>query len=118
AHVAVLGEMGKLKAGKSPQEEIINITSRSAVAEQYRALRTNLQYLGDGSSKVILFTSSIGGEGKSFISTNLAASLAYADKRVILIGADMRKPTLHHKLKTHNNKGVTNYLVGQANLPD
>lgn len=118
AHVAVLGEIGKLKSGKNPQEEIIKITSRSAVAEQFRALRTNLQYLGDGSSRVILFTSSIGGEGKSFISTNLAASLAYADKRVILIGADLRKPTLHQKLKIHNNKGVTNYLVGQTNLPD
>ena len=118
AGTSVLGEIGRLKSSKNAGDEIIKATSRSAVAEQFRALRTNLQYLGDGNGRIILFTSSIGGEGKTFVSTNLAASLAYSDKKVILIGADLRKPTLHYRLKIHNNKGVTNYLIGQTNLND
>ncbi len=110
----VIGEIGKLKQAKNaPAEEVIKVSSRSAVAEQFRALRTNLQYLGDGSCRVLMFTSSIGGEGKSFVSINLAASLAYSDKKVILVGADLRKPTLHLRLPVQNTKGLTNYLVSK-----
>jgi tyrosine-protein kinase Etk/Wzc len=117
---SVLGEIGLMKTGKGQpaSEAIIKMTSRSAVAEQFRALRTNLQYLGDGSCRTIMFTSSIGGEGKSFISINLAASLAYSDKRVILLGMDLRKPSLHERLQLPNKKGVSNYMVGQTNLDD
>lgn len=117
-HASVLGEIGMMKGpkGQKESEGIIKMTSRSAVAEQFRALRTNLQYLGDGSCRVIMFTSSIGSEGKSFVSINLAASLAYSDKKVILLGLDLRKPTLHDRLEVQNKKGVSNYMVGQKNL--
>lgn len=115
---SVLGEIGLMKTikGEPASEAIIKMTSRSAVAEQFRALRTNLQYLGDGNCRTIMFTSSIGGEGKSFISINLAASLAFSDKRVILLGMDLRKPSLHERLQLSNAKGVSNYLVGQGTL--
>ncbi|TLV02392.1 GumC family protein [Dyadobacter luticola] len=113
--ISVLGEIGTLKVDPG-QDAIISITSRSAVAEQFRALRTNLQYLGDGRCRVLMFTSSIGGEGKSFVSVNLAASLAYSDKRVILVGLDLRKPTLHERLNIPNSKGVTNYLIGHGDV--
>jgi tyrosine-protein kinase Etk/Wzc len=113
--ISVLGEIGTLKVNPG-QDAIISITSRSAVAEQFRALRTNLQYLGDGRCRTIMFTSSIGGEGKSFVSVNLAASLAYSDKRVILVGLDLRKPTLHERLNISNTKGVTNYLIGHGDI--
>jgi tyrosine-protein kinase Etk/Wzc len=117
---SVLGEIGLMKTvkGQPATENIIKMTSRSAVAEQFRALRTNLQYLGDGSCRTIMFTSSIGSEGKSFVSVNLAASLAYSDKRVILLGMDLRKPSLHERLEIQNKRGVSNYLVGQKNLND
>jgi len=117
---SVLGEIGLMKTikGEPASESIIKMTSRSAVAEQFRALRTNLQYLGDGTCRTLMFTSSIGGEGKSFISINLAASLAYSDKRVILLGMDLRKPSLHERLQLPNKKGVSNYMVGQTNLDD
>ncbi len=117
ARVSILGEVGTLKKETSP-DSIIKMTSRSAVAEQFRALRTNLQYLGDGSCRTIMLTSSIGGEGKSFVSINLAASLAYADKRVILLGMDLRKPSLQERLRVPNDRGVTNYLIGQSRLSD
>ncbi|WP_439559405.1 GumC family protein [Dyadobacter sp.] len=121
ARVSILGEIGQMKnvPNSVPGEEsIIKMTSRSAVAEQFRALRTNLQYLGDGNCRVIMFTSSIGGEGKSFISINLAASLAYSDKRVLLIGLDLRKPTLHERLGVSNRVGASNCLIGQGSYAD
>ena len=116
----ILGEIGlmKQKRGHEPADAIITITSRSAVSEQFRALRTNLQYLGDGSCRTIMLTSSISKEGKSFISINLAASLAYSDKRVILLGLDLRKPSLHERLEILNKKGISNYLVGQKDLQE
>lgn len=120
-HAAILGEIGQMKSvtkGKPGEESIIKMTSRSAVAEQFRALRTNLQYLGDGNCRVIMFTSSIGGEGKSFVSVNLAASLAYADKKVLLIGLDLRKPTLHERLSVSNRVGASNCLIGQGHYTD
>ncbi len=119
-HASTMGEIGQMKTAKgNPGEDaIIKMTSRSAVAEQFRALRTNLQYLGDGSCRVMMFTSSIGGEGKSFISINLAASLAYSDKRVLLIGLDLRKPTLHERLQIPNKYGASNCLIGQGKPED
>ncbi|ACT91336.1 GumC family protein [Dyadobacter fermentans] len=120
-HSSILGEIGQMKGtvnGVPGEESIIKMTSRSAVAEQFRALRTNLQYLGDGTCRVIMFTSSIGGEGKSFVSINLAASLAYSDKRVLLIGLDLRKPTLHERLGVPNRFGASNSLIGQGNYED
>lgn len=119
-HASILGEIGQMKTEKGlpASESIIKMTSRSAVAEQFRALRTNLQYLGDGTCRVIMFTSSIGGEGKSFISINLAASLAYSDKRVLLIGLDLRKPTLHERLGLPNKYGASNCLIGQGSYFD
>ncbi|MCF0055170.1 tyrosine-protein kinase [Dyadobacter sp. CY356] len=119
-HASVLGEIGQMKTAKGEpgEDAIIKMTSRSAVAEQFRALRTNLQYLGDGSCRVLMFTSSIGGEGKSFVSINLAASLAYSDKRVLLIGLDLRKPTLHERLQVPNQYGASNCLIGQGKPSD
>lgn len=119
-HASIVGEIGQMKTavGMPSEDAIIKMTSRSAVAEQFRALRTNLQYLGNGSCRVLMFTSSIGGEGKSFVSINLAASLAYSDKRVLLIGLDLRKPTLHDRLSVPNKFGASNCLIGQGNYED
>lgn len=120
-HSSILGEIGQMKplaGNQTGEENIIKMTSRSAVAEQFRALRTNLQYLGDGTCRVLMFTSSIGGEGKSFVSINLAASLAYSDKRVLLIGLDLRKPTLHERLMVPNKFGASNCLIGQGHYED
>lgn len=120
ANTTILGEIGVLKTNKNrPEDGVIQMTSKSAVAEQFRALRTNLQYLGnDNSVRKLMFTSSIGGEGKSFVSINLGASLAFSDKKVVLIGLDLRKPTLHERLGVSNLRGASTYLIGQGKLED
>ncbi|MCE7066125.1 tyrosine-protein kinase [Dyadobacter sp. CY326] len=117
---AILGEIGimKKKRGQKVSESVFKIGSRSKVSEQVRALRTNLQYLGDGKCRVIMITSTISNEGKSFISSNLAASLAYSDKRVILLGLDLRKPSLHEYLEISNKTGVTNYLINKMEIDE
>lgn len=121
SNATILGEIGVLKNNKNkPEEGVIQMANKSAVAEQFRALRTNLQYLGNSEKPVrkLMFTSTIGGEGKSFVSINLGASLAFSDKKVVLIGLDLRKPTLHERLNVSNFKGASTYLIGQGKLED
>lgn len=88
--------------------------SRSVVAEQFRNLRTNLSFvLGTGDQKVILITSSMGGEGKSFISLNLAMTYALMGKRTVLLGLDLRKPKIGTYVGLEHAQGISNYLSGQ-----
>ena len=93
--------------------------TRSEVAEQFRLLRTNLQYLLTGAGeKTILVTSSMGGEGKSFVAINFAAVLALAGKKVLLMEMDLRKPSLSSSLHLSNETGITNYIVSDVSLRD
>lgn len=98
---------------------VMRSNSRTAVAEQFRALRTSLSYIGlNGDRKTLLITSSISGEGKSFISVNLAMSLSLAGKKVALMEFDLRKPMISKMLDMRIDPGISNYLVGKASLQD
>ncbi len=98
---------------------VVTQESRSEVAEQFRILRTNLQYLLPGANeKVILLTSSMGGEGKSFIAMNFASVLALAGKKVLLVELDLRKPKLSSALNVSGETGITNYIVSDVSLND
>ena len=116
--IPILGEVGDKP--KSIQGPLLDTKSNNFIAEQFRILRTNLQYLIQGqiTCKKILVTSSISGEGKSFICMNLASSLASAGQKVVLINLDIRKPKLHEYLNLSNSKGVVNYLIGQGKASD
>jgi capsular exopolysaccharide synthesis family protein len=86
---------------------------KSNTAESFRGFRTNLQFmLTRETGNVISVHSTTPGEGKSFISTNLASILAMNDKKVVLIGADLRKPRLHKIFNFENDKGLCTYLIG------
>ncbi len=92
---------------------------RTPVAEQFRALRTTLSYIGiNGDNKTILVTSSISGEGKSFIAVNLALSLSLTKKKVVLLEFDLRKPKVSKILNVPHHPGISNYLVGHSSLND
>lgn len=82
------------------------------MAETFRGLRTNLLFiLGDPDKKVILITSTMSGEGKTFIASNLAVSLALLGKKVIIVGLDIRKPGLNKVFRIpHKERGITQYL--------
>ncbi|WP_423188930.1 CpsD/CapB family tyrosine-protein kinase [Alkalibacterium sp. f15] len=84
----------------------------SVVSEQFRTIRTNIQFsMIDETIRTIVVTSAGPGSGKSIISANLAATFASEEKRVLLVDADMRKPTVHKTFKVRNNDGLTTLLT-------
>ena len=111
-NVPVIGAIGTARGGSNI---VVTASSRSAVAEMFRLVRTNLTYIGAHSKqKVILVTSSMSGEGKSFVSINLGLSLAISNKRVCVIGMDLRKPKLELYISDHREAlGVSSYLVDE-----
>lgn len=93
---------------------VVTRDSVSPIAELFRLIRTNLQFiLTKKDEKVILVTSTQGGEGKSFISLNLAVGMALTNKKIVLVGSDIRKPMLAKYLGVSNKNGLTNYLVNE-----
>ncbi len=104
------------EVGHSEQDNVLIFPqkSRGIVAEQFRILRSNLRFLlGDKFDKaVIMVTSSFSGEGKSFISTNLGATLAISGKKTVILEFDLRKPKIVSGLGMQRSQGLTNYLVG------
>lgn len=94
-------------------------SDNSAIAESFRKLRTNLQFLAvDNPPRVIVVTSSMPGEGKSTTAINTALALAEAEHSVILVDGDMRRPTLHKYLDLLGQVGFSTVLSGQASLDD
>ena len=96
--------------------------TQSAMAEAFRSVRSSLQYMYkkhdlDG-SKTVLVTSSISGEGKTFIAINIASVFALSGKRTVLVGLDLRKPKIFEDFELKNDTGVVNYLIGQNSLND
>jgi len=106
--------IGEISHNGTNDNMVVASSGRSAIAEQFRALRTNLSFfLRTSEQKVILFTSSVSGEGKSFTAINLGNILALTGKKVILMEMDLRKPGLSVKLNVENNKGFSNFTIDQ-----
>ena len=105
--------LGDVPKAATPNE-IIDTTSRTSTAEALRIIRTNLDYMltqvPEGKAKSIFVTSTIPGEGKTFISVNLASIFAHSGKKVLLIGMDIRKPKLNEYFGINDPKGLTDYL--------
>jgi capsular exopolysaccharide synthesis family protein len=99
----------------APAHDALVVTQgkRTVIAEQFKQLRTSLAYIGINSrKKKILITSTISGEGKSFVTANLAVSLALTDKKVVLLELDLRKPNVAHLFNVSREIGLTNYFIG------
>lgn len=113
----MLGEIGHSDAKETL---IISARDRKFTSEQFRIIRTNLQYILNEESKsnTILVTSSMSGEGKSFIATNLAAVMAISGKKTLLVEFDIRKPKLMSGLGLSGKEksGLTHYLIGKTDV--
>lgn len=121
-NVSFIGEVPRLS---SDEADKIEKNDRSVLAESFRILRTNLQYklaaLPDKSTTpVVIVTSSVKSEGKTFVSYNLAMTIANSGKKVLLVGGDIRNPQLHRYLEkgSKNLKGVTEFLVFPEYKPE
>lgn len=112
----IVGEIGH---SYSDKVLVVNKTSRGMVAEQFRIVRANLQYVVNNvNNPVILVTSSFSSEGKSFVSTNMGAVMALTGKKTILLEFDIRKPKVLSGLNMPKHPGISNYLLGKVKLED
>lgn len=110
--------LGDIPHSEFIDKVIVKNDTRTSVAEGFRLLRTNLNFLlpkNDKSKegKVIFVTSTISGEGKSFVSLNLASTIALTNKKVLLIGLDLRAPKITEYLEIEDQKGLTNYILDE-----
>jgi len=107
--------IGEISLDKSKEQIVIQQGKRTFIAEQFRRMRTSLGYVGgNAGKKKILVTSSLSGEGKSFVALNLALSLALTDKKVVLLELDLANPSLSSKLDVNYDEGVSSYLQGES----
>ncbi|NTW33598.1 MAG: polysaccharide biosynthesis tyrosine autokinase [Bacteroidetes bacterium] len=109
--------LGAIAFSKYPSPLVVIDNPRSMVSETLRSVKANIDFIASNKkSKVIVFTSTISGEGKTFCSINLACAFALSDKKTILIGADLRKPKIFQDFNLTNDKGLTSYLIGKMQL--
>ena len=108
----ILGIIPKYRREIPVSQLIVDKKPKSLIAESLRSIRTNLQFVNnDPGPKVIAITSTISGEGKTFVSINLAGIIAFSDKKVIVIDLDLRKPKIHKGFGVENRKGVSTILM-------
>ena len=108
--------LGDVPRSEEKSKIVIGSDARTSTAEAFRLIRTNLDFMlpnKKGKSNTIFITSTTSGEGKSFISINVAASLALSGKKVLLMGMDLRAPKVTEYLGIPDRKGVTNYITNE-----
>ena len=116
--IGIVRRSSNSQKAKTPKMVILD-NPKSALSESIRSIRTNLQFISsDKKSKVISITSTVSGEGKSFISINLAGIISLLNRKVILLDLDLRKPKLHISFGRDNSVGLSTFLVGKSELKD
>ncbi|MFT6962322.1 MAG: capsular exopolysaccharide synthesis family protein, partial [Flammeovirgaceae bacterium] len=118
----VLGIVPKYKKQQMLHSQlIVHRNPKASITEAMRSIRTNLDFINadqKDEQKVISVTSTISGEGKTFVALNLAGVLALTNKKVIILDLDLRKPKIHFGFGVENDIGVTSILIGQNTIED
>ncbi len=118
-HAALLGVIPRYKEELERSQVVVTQDPKSAITESFRAVRTNLQFISNTpGSKVLSTTSTIPGEGKTFVSLNIAAILTLLNKKVVILDFDMRKPRLDKIFDVESHRGVSTILSGQTKVDD
>ncbi|NND94997.1 MAG: polysaccharide biosynthesis tyrosine autokinase, partial [Flavobacteriales bacterium] len=119
ASIGILGIIPKYKEKIPISQLIIDKKPKSLIAESFRTVRTNLEFLGDvKGSKVMAITSTISSEGKTFVALNLAGIIALSGKKVVILDLDMRRPKIHKGFGVDNEKGMSTMLINKHTFED
>lgn len=112
--------LGRIAQEKTQQPIVVEKGSRTAINEMFRLVRANLNFANmNKKQQTIMVTSSISGEGKTFMTLNLGIAIALSRKKVLLLGMDLRKPKLGDALNSNDSElGLSHYLVGQCSLEE
>ena len=111
---ALLGIVPKYKREIPVSQLLVDKNPKSIISESFRSIRTNLQFISNEEGpKLMAVTSTISGEGKTFIAINLAGVIAFSGKKVVILDLDMRKPKIHIGFNVENNHGMSTILIGK-----
>lgn len=110
--IPVLGEIPSRKTSGEDDSIVVDEHRNDVISESFRLLRSNINFVAKD-ARIIMFTSTMPGEGKSFVSRNLAVALAIAEKKVVLVDTDLRKRTQSKLAGVKNKHGLSTYLSGQ-----
>ncbi len=119
-NIPIIGVIGK----KNTKNNLsVFEKSKSPLAESFRAIRSSLQFMykkqkQKEGAKILMLTSSVSGEGKTYCSINLATVFALSDKKTVIVGLDLRKPRIFGDFNINNITGVVNYLIGQKTIDE
>jgi tyrosine-protein kinase Etk/Wzc len=115
----VLGVVPQHKDEVLRSQVVVTESPKSSIAEAFRSIRSNLEFLNsEDKSKLIVTTSTIPGEGKTFVGINLAAIYSLLDKKVVIVDYDLRKPRLGKIFGINDKKGVSTILIGKSTLEE
>ncbi len=111
--------IGTVRHAKSQNPTLVHDHPRSSYAEMLRAIRTRMEFIVKRKDKmVVCVTSTESGDGKTFLSSNLAALFSMSGKKTLLMDLDIRKPNIHTKMGLGSGMGLSNYLIGDCELKD
>ena len=111
--------IGSLRHAKSQNPTLVQSSPRSSYAEMLRTIRSRIEFIVQRKTKIsITITSTQSGDGKTFLSSNLASLYAMMGKKTVLVDLDIRKPNIHDKLGIDNGLGITNYIIGECGIDD
>ena len=115
--IPIIGSIGRVEGGNEGAHIVVGPHVRTGVAEQFRLIRANMEFMSASrDNRIYMITSSTSGEGKSFISINLGITMTLAKKRVIVLEFDLRKPKISQYLGISNDGGISGYLAGLSGL--
>ncbi|MFN5628183.1 MAG: GumC family protein, partial [Bacteroidota bacterium] len=118
-NLSILGLVPTYKKQIPVSQLLVDNNPKSSIAEAFRSIRTNMQFItSESKSKVIAITSTVSGEGKTFIAINLAGIIAFAGKKVIILDLDMRKPKIHAGFNAPNLRGMSTLLIKKDIVED
>ena len=111
--------IGTLRHARVQDSTLVQNKPRSSYAEMMRAIRTRIEFITKRKEGIVVtLTSTESGDGKTFLSTNLASLYGMSGKKTLLMDVDLRKPNVHTKLGLESGNGLTNYLIGECSVED